>query len=61
MELQHFTFSQNDIFSQNSNLNIMETVNNRQYGRSANVDVQFMNFDNNSNDHLYDNDQYLSL
>ena len=61
VELQHFTFSQNVAFSQESNFNMMETVINRQYGKSANIDVPFMSLDNSSNDRLYDNDAYFSL
>ena len=56
VEQQHFSFTQNTAFSQESNMNIMDTVVNRQYRRSANIELPFMNFNNSSYHRPYEND-----
>ena len=58
---QYFSFTPNTIFSEGSNMNIMHNVVNRQYGRSANIDIPFININNNSNQRSYENDQCFSI
>ena len=61
VEHQHFSFTQNTVFSQDSNMNIMDVAINRQYGRSANFDFPVTNFNNTSIHRSDANDEYLSL
>ena len=61
IEHQHFLFTQNTIFFEGSNMNIMDNVVNRQYVRSATIDLPFMNLNNNSNQRSHEDNQFFSV
>ena len=58
---QHFSFTQNSIYSEGSNMIATHNMVSNQYGRLTNIDVPLININDNFNERSFENDQYFSI